>query len=38
MRRLTDDVLATHLAASERAGRELAPDEIRALLGLIPAQ
>jgi hypothetical protein len=39
LRRMTeDDLVALHLKACERAGRELTPDEIRALLGLIPPQ
>ena len=31
-----EDVIAMHLEACERAGRELTPDEMLALLGLIP--
>jgi hypothetical protein len=34
----TDDVLAMHLEACAHAGRELTPDEVRALLGFIPPQ
>ena len=39
LRNMTEhDIVALHLAACERAGRELTPDEVRALLGLIPPQ
>jgi len=39
LRKMTaDDVLELHAAACERAGRELTPDEIRALLDQLPRQ